>query len=83
MARRTERKAETRECPVDGCDNRHARSLLMCRDHWFSLPKPLRDDLMRAYRRHGVLSEEYWAAREACIANAEGRDPIELKELDS
>lgn len=83
MARRVERKAETRECPVDGCEERHARSLLMCRGHWFSLPKPLRNDLMRAYRREGVLSEAYMAAREACIAFAEGRDPIELKELDS
>lgn len=64
-----------RECPVKGCSNTHNRSLLMCRDHWTSLPKPLRDELWAAYRRHGVLSDEYVAAREACIAFCEGRDP--------
>ncbi len=60
-----------RECPVDGCTNRHSRSLLMCRPHWYAIPKPLRDDVMRAYRTKGVLSEEYGAAREAAIHAAE------------
>lgn len=63
-----------RECPVDGCTNRHKRHLLMCSAHWHALPKPLRDELWAAYRHDGVLSERYQAAREACIAHAEGRD---------
>lgn len=64
----------TRECPVAGCTNKHDRSMLMCRGHWFSVPKPLRDELWRAYRsEEGVFSEAYDEAREACIAAAEGR----------
>lgn len=57
-------------CPVPDCEVTHSRRLLMCRDHWFSVPKPLRDELMRAYRRDGVLSEEYLNARQACIEAA-------------
>lgn len=60
-----------RECPVDGCQNRHARTLLMCRSHWYAVPKPLRDDVLRAYRTEGVVSDAYIAARAAAIHAAE------------
>jgi hypothetical protein len=66
--------ASTRECPVEGCTNQHDRSLLMCRPHWFMVPKPLRDELWGAYRStEGILGERYSKARDACIAAAEGR----------
>ncbi len=67
--------SDLRTCLVDGCDAQHPRRMLMCRSHWNGLPKPLRDDLWRAYREDGVFSDTYMAAREACMAHAEGRDP--------
>lgn len=61
-------------CPVADCTNAHAAGMLMCRAHWFSVPKLLRDELWRAYRSdEGILGEWYQGAREACIAAAEGR----------
>lgn len=63
-----------RECPVDGCVERHDRKMLMCRKHWYSVPKPLRDALWKAYREEGVLSDEYIEARQACIGAAEQKE---------
>lgn len=60
-----------RECPVEGCPTRHDRAMLMCRRHWYKVPKPLRDELWKVYRSEGVLSEEYMDARKACIEAAE------------
>lgn len=64
-----------RTCPVEGCAAEHPRTHLMCQLHWWAVPKPLRDELWRAYRGRGVLSVEYSDARERCIAVAEGREP--------
>lgn len=59
---------------MEGCTIQHSRDLLMCKGHWFSVPKPLRDELWRAFRSdEGILGEAYHDAREACIAAAEGR----------
>lgn len=41
-------------------------SQLACRDHWYTIPKPLRDELTAAYREHGALSDEHMAAMGAC-----------------
>jgi hypothetical protein len=68
--RRARAMSEMRECPVDGCEERHPRSLMMCRDHWFAVPKPLRDEVWESYRHEGVLSERYGEARDAAIAAA-------------
>jgi hypothetical protein len=62
---------DLRECPIDGCTERHARTKLMCRDHWYMVPKELRDAVWKAYRGAGVFSEEYAEARDAAIAAAE------------
>lgn len=67
--------ADYRTCPVKGCENKHTRSVMMCRAHWFSLPKPLRDEVYRAFRYEGIISEAYFDARESAIAFCEGRDP--------
>jgi hypothetical protein len=39
-----------------------------CPRHWFSLPRPLRQALWDAYRRHGPLSPPHLAAMAACDA---------------
>ena len=60
-----------RECPIDGCTRTHPNNRLMCKMHWYMVPKGLRDELWDAYRQQGVLSEEYGEARDKCIAAAE------------
>jgi hypothetical protein len=62
-----------RTCPVEGCEETHTRSKLMCISHWYSVPKDLRDELWRAYRSDGVLSDAYVEAMDACIAAASER----------
>lgn len=63
----------TRECPIDGCGNRHSRSKLMCKEHWYKVPKELRDQVWSTYRNDGVFSEEYMEARDAAIGAVEER----------
>jgi hypothetical protein len=53
-------------CPAPGCTKDVPSNQYACRDHWFSIPKPLRDELWHAYREHGQLSEPHIAAMEAC-----------------
>lgn len=66
--RRTEQKVE---CPVTGCSTLHDHKKVMCRHHWLSVPKGLRDELWRLARELGVQSAEYAGQLAACIATAE------------
>ena len=69
---------DQRQCRAPGCEARHARSLFCCRRHWYSLPKPLRDAIWRAYRQHGVFSDEYLQAAENADAFLEDRDAVDV-----
>lgn len=53
-------------CPAPGCTMPVASSQYACREHWYALPKPLRDALWSAYNKHGAGSAPHVAAREAC-----------------
>jgi hypothetical protein len=37
-------------CPVDNCDNPLSHGSLMCRSHWWMVPRPLRDDVWTTWR---------------------------------
>ena len=37
------KKRPMRTCDAPGCDVPVRRGILMCRPHWFQVPKPLRD----------------------------------------
>jgi hypothetical protein len=37
-------------CTAHGCTNPMKDHEAFCKDHWFKLPKPLRDGIMTAYR---------------------------------
>lgn len=63
--------SRTNFCAVSDCDKTIPRSMLMCRSHWFSVPKVLRDQVWDTYHRNGVLSDKYWDAREAAIHSVE------------
>lgn len=47
------------KCAAVDCEEQIPSQLLMCRPHWFAVPKPIRDEIWRAYRNEGVLSEAY------------------------
>ena len=38
------------ECPAPGCKASIPHHMLFCRQHWFMVPKPLRDEVWRTYR---------------------------------
>lgn len=60
------------ECPVEGCTKQLPSHILMCKPHWFSVPKDLRDAVYAAYQGGaGLFTEEYKEARDAAIAAAE------------
>lgn len=77
----------THECPAPSCTARVPYERLACPTHWFSLAKPLRDALWRAYNDHGPGSEAHNAAVDACRralrGGASGGDePDELQRRD-
>lgn len=78
----------TRFCYWPHCPEKVQPSILCCREHWYKLPKELRDRIWAAYRpgqeSDGLLSREYVIALQDVrkfAAAADGReikhDPIE------
>lgn len=41
---------DLKQCPVEGCPEMIKLDKNLCRRHWFSLPKPVRDEHMATYR---------------------------------
>jgi hypothetical protein len=39
------------ECPVDGCSNRRETNQLMCRKHWYKVPRELRHEVWAAAKK--------------------------------
>ena len=37
-------------CHARGCDRAVPPRMFMCKDHWFALPKPMRDAIWDTYR---------------------------------
>ena len=69
-------------CHATGCKTRVPQTMFMCKRHWFSLPKPMRDRIWDTYRegqcKDWQISHEYAnAARDAVryIAAKEGVEP--------
>lgn len=78
MIRRTFYKPDA-HCAASGCDMVIGKGQMFCKDHYYALPKPLRDDLWRTWRaamnaRRGAtnvqdqlrINREYQAAYQAC-----------------
>lgn len=56
------------KCPAPGCTSVVQHYMLACRKHWFSLPRPLRDDVWRAYNNGaGMGSPEHNEAVRAAV----------------
>jgi len=66
---------ELHVCAVEGCGEVIPMGMLMCRPHWYQVPKALRDrvwETWNAVRRGGVKGETwpaYEEARDAAIAS--------------
>lgn len=58
------------QCPAPGCGRRVPYHQLMCRTHWFAVPKHLRDAVYATWRLGaGAGSPEHTQAIEAAIAS--------------
>lgn len=55
-------------CPVPDCDLPRKQNQMMCRTHWFRVPKELRDRIWKSVR--AVHSHEYQEARNEAIMAA-------------
>jgi hypothetical protein len=56
-------------CPVSGCSEQIDPSRLMCRDHWYRVPRQLRDLVWATWRSgEGALSSEHLQAVRLAIA---------------
>lgn len=67
-------------CHAIGCETEVPPAMSMCKRHWFMVPKPLRKEVWRTYRKGQEItkdpSPEYLAAAKAAIravAEKEGR----------
>ncbi len=57
-----------RDCPATGCTRRIGRRMVMCRPHWFTAPKALRDAVWDAYAGGlGAGSPEHLEAVSAAV----------------
>lgn len=55
-------------CPVPGCCAQIDPSRLMCRGHWYLVPKPLRDEVWATWRSgEGALSPKHQEAVRTAI----------------
>lgn len=66
------------ECPIEGCDAGRASGQLMCRAHWYKVPKELRDKVWRTARRMWDAepkgAEEWREASDAAVAAVEEKE---------
>jgi hypothetical protein len=65
-------------CHATGCTHPVPPKLFMCRNHWYSLPKDMRDRIWKTYRRGQEIdkrpSAEYLEASRAAIKFIEERE---------
>lgn len=70
------------QCHATGCSNKVPPEMFMCKKHWFSLPKSMRDRIWATYRPGQCddwnITHEYADAARAAvcfIAEKEGKTP--------
>jgi hypothetical protein len=61
-------------CPIPGCRTQIDQSRLMCRGHWYLVPKQLRDHVWATWRSgQAARSPEHQDAVRMAIIEARGR----------
>jgi len=74
-----------RSCPIPGCGRQIDPSRLMCRRHWYTVPKELRDQVWATWRSgQAAFSREHRDAVSRAIAvvraaAGQARDPTEVR----
>lgn len=67
-------------CHATGCRQSVPPEMLMCRRHWFAVPKPLRDRVWATYRRGQCEdmnpSVEYLQAAKAAVVSVAEREDV-------
>lgn len=59
-----------RRCPIPGCGDQIDPSRLMCRRHWYMVPKEMRDQVWATWRSgQGAYSREHRDAVHGAIAS--------------
>ncbi len=67
----------THECPAPTCAEQAAPDMLMCPQHWYLVPKPLRKAVWAAWRRGaGAGSPAHRAAMRAAISAVSRAQPV-------
>jgi hypothetical protein len=65
-------------CHATGCNVPVPPAMLMCRKHWFMVPKPIQNEVWRAYRPGQEVtkdpSEDYMRAYQRAVASVEQRE---------
>jgi len=62
------------ECPVRGCPQRVTLHMLMCRPHWYQVPRPLRGAVWDAWQAgEGAGSAAHCEAIEAAVEAVNAR----------
>lgn len=54
------------KCPVDQCQQVCPHHILMCKPHWYKVPKNVRDAVWHFWA-HGQMKEGYFEARQQAI----------------
>lgn len=66
------------KCPVDGCSRSRGDRQLMCKKHWYMVPKELRDNVYRTARRmwdgEGGATHAWSEAADAAVAAVEEKE---------
>jgi hypothetical protein len=65
LSRLREASVKVNDCAAEGCKEKVARHLLMCRRHWAMVPRTLQRDVYRTWTNGGV--GDYLKARQAAI----------------
>lgn len=58
-------------CPVPGCEDPVTENQLLCRSHWFSVPREIRSRVWATYRQEAGTSAHLDACMDAVTAATE------------
>lgn len=71
-------------CSIPGCGNQIDPSRLMCRAHWYVVPKQMRDRVWATWRSgQGALSAEHQDAVRVAIASVHCRQDLPAEHVAS
>lgn len=67
------RGKQSEPCRVRGCPNKRSKTELVCKAHWFDLPKPIRDQIWAEYKKMPGSTEHL----RVCAAAVQSLQPFQ------